>query len=111
MDVFFKQSGFINLKNQRVPAQKLINPTTKLIMSNVCPVIPDEKIEEVLTKKVGLKLCSAITELSAGFTNPLLKHCKSFRRAVYFSTPPAETNIPESLVLEYNNKEYRNFNR
>jgi len=32
VNVFFKQSGVINLKNQHAPAKKLINPTTKLMM-------------------------------------------------------------------------------
>lgn len=103
----------ILVKNKHVKIRRLINPSRKLLISNVCPIIPNSVIEETLIQKVGLKLTSSIAFVKAGYSDSRLQHVFSFRRTVFFTTENEDEidkiYIPDSLVIEYDNEEYRIF--
>ncbi len=109
VDLFMEQYGYINLNDNRVVARRLINPAKKLLLSNVCPIIPNEILQDAL-QTAGLVLCSPIVYLQAGFATPAVQHILSFRRAVYFcSLNTEQQKLPDSIVIKFEEDEYRIF--
>ena len=49
------QACYINLNNQCIRARRLINPAKRLALSNVSPIIPNERIATELTQKIRLR--------------------------------------------------------
>lgn len=107
VDKFMKEHGTIKVNQEIIHARRLVTPAHRLIMSNVCPTIPHETIENELVK-IGLNLLSPTTFLRIGTTNPEYSHILSFRRQVYVA-PPTNINIPESFLVLYENTSYRIF--
>lgn len=78
-------------------------------MPRVCPSIPDYIIEDALVA-LGLKLMSPITPLAAGLKKPGYAHILSSRRQVFVANEennPAQ--IPDHILIEYENTEYKIF--
>ncbi|KAK2586113.1 hypothetical protein KPH14_008391 [Odynerus spinipes] len=82
----------------------LITPSSRIIISNVCPVIPHDTIKEALITK-GINLSSNISFLRAGFYEPELNHILSFRRQVY-TKPDSLPLLPETMGIEYDGTKY-----
>lgn len=97
----------ININGINIGIRKLITPSKRVIISNVCPSIPHEIVEEAL-KKVGLKLVSSLSFLRAGFQDDEYNHILSFRRHVYV-TPDEQIQLTPSLVINYEDTNYRIF--
>ncbi|CAH1099727.1 unnamed protein product [Psylliodes chrysocephalus] len=98
--------GVIIINNETIQARKLITPSTRLVLSNVCPTIPHTVLTEQL-EKMGLKLHSPMTFLRIGASLPEFSHIFSFRRQIFINPP--EGSIPESFVVDYENTTYRIF--
>lgn len=105
VDKFINEHRNIEINNETIEARKLIAPSERLIISNVCPSIPHTILENEL-KRNGIKPLSSISFLRIGITDPEYAHIQSFRRQVYI-TP--NTNIPESVVLDHDDTSYRVF--
>jgi len=97
----------ITVNNQIINIHRLINPVKKLILSNVCPIIPNAIIESSLIN-AGFILVSPIIKLRAGFNIEGFTHILSFNRQI-FVKPSACENKPTSIVINHDDIAYRIF--
>ncbi|KAL3267970.1 hypothetical protein HHI36_007106 [Cryptolaemus montrouzieri] len=88
VDRFMSDYGEITVNGEILKARKLISPADRIILSNVCPTIP----HEILIDKL---------------LNLEFNHILSFRRQIFVN--PDNIEIPESLVINYDNISYRIF--
>lgn len=107
VDKFISAHNKVMVANQEVEIRRYINPATRLIISHVCPSIPDEIILENL-KQLNLQLISPITELKAGFERAEYKHILGNRRQV-FLPPNYDKQVPNSIEIVYEETKYRIF--
>nr|CAI5854048.1 unnamed protein product [Callosobruchus analis] len=106
VDLFMEQHGEITIQSETVKARRLVTPTDRLVISNVCPRIPHNILKDSLLQ-LGLQLVSPITFLRIGATVPEYSHILSFRRQVYVAV--TDSSIPESLEITHDNLKYRVF--
>lgn len=92
-----------------IQIRRMITPSKRVIISNVCPSIPHTIIEETL-KTFGIKTVSPITFLRASIPGEEFNHVMSFRRQVYIY-PPEDDNVqlPSSLIVSFEGTQYRIF--
>lgn len=107
-DNFLTQTGGITLKNQFIPARKLVAATKKIIFSNVYPCIPDSLLIDILTE-INLKPASSIQNLHLRFDNgEEYEHLLSFRRIIYVYSDK-EPALPDSYLITFEDQNYRIF--
>lgn len=99
--------GGLDIGDIHVQARKLITPAKRIVISNVAPCIPCSIIEEAI-KQANLKPVSPISFISAGIGLEELKHVMSFRRQIYIADIENQS-IPTSLVITFENENYRIF--
>ena len=110
LNKFMEEHGQIHIKNQTLDARRLVNPLKQLTISNVCPIIPHSVIVKELTDKTGIVLKLPMKFVKAGHTNPSFQHILSFRRTVAYDPDNTDTSrVPDSIVIKYDNEEYRVF--
>ncbi|KAF0721008.1 DNA replication licensing factor MCM4-like, partial [Aphis craccivora] len=97
----------ITINNQIINIRRLINPAKKLILSNVCPTIPNSIIESSLNY-AGFTLVSPIIKLRAGFNIEGFTHIMSFKRQI-FVKPDDFENKPTSIIINHEDIAYRIF--
>lgn len=100
-------SPFIIIGNERVQIRRLITPSKRLVISNLCPTIPHENIIQAL-ENAGLKPTSSVIFLRSGIQDPEFAHLLSFRRKIFISENN-EIENPESLSITYEETNYRIF--
>lgn len=98
----------IKIGDEELHIRRLITPSKRVIISNVCPSIPHEVIENCL-KSTGLKLVSPISFLRAGLSEDKFNHIMSFRRQVYILPSEDNTSLQSSLIIPYEGTNYRIF--
>ena len=99
----FKQ-GNIRIREHVLELRPLITKYKKLILSNVCPIIPHSVIITALNN-IDVVTTSQLTFLRAGISEPGFTHILSFRRQVYIY-PDSLSKIPESLQINYGDTSY-----
>nr|CAH7745740.1 unnamed protein product [Callosobruchus chinensis] len=104
---FMDNHGEFIVNGENIKARRLITPSERLIISNVCPTIPHTLVKDAL-QQIGLKLISPISFLRIGAPLPEYNHILSFRRQVYI-TPDDTVVVPESLEITHENLTYRIF--
>lgn len=72
----------ITIKDQELTIRPLINKHKRVIISNVCPVIPHMIIEKELAK-LKIKNTTKISFLRAGIHEANFSHIMSFRRQMF----------------------------
>ena len=82
----------------------LISKAKRIILSNVCPIIPHHIVQEELIKH-NIRLSSQITFIRAGINDPSYAHVLSFRRQVYIH-PEDVTNLPDVLQINFDSVNY-----
>lgn len=102
-----QQHSTITIKDFQVEIRRLINPAKRLVISNVCPSIPHNIIEEEL-KRNHVKLVSPMSFLRLGIPDPEFSHIFSFRRHIFINEN-SEQPVPTSLEIEHENTKYRIF--
>lgn len=95
------------MNENQIPFRRLVNSTKTFIISNAHPIIPHEIITEHLLLE-NIKTLSPISFLKAGFQDELA-HISSFRRQVYIHPDDIAANIPGSLIIKYDNTDFRIF--
>jgi hypothetical protein len=95
---------FITIQGQKLTIRPLINRNKRIILSNVCPIIPHNEIEKKL-QEVGIKPMSSISFLRAGLNDTGYSHILSFRRQVYV-TPEDFYRLPEKISIEFDETTY-----
>lgn len=81
-DHFSTSHPTIKIGNTNLKVRKLINPSKRLILSNVSPHIPHFIIEQALTN-IKLKLASPISFMRASISDEQYTHVLGFRRQVF----------------------------
>lgn len=98
----------IIVNGTEVGIRRLITPSKRLILSNVCPSIPHDVLENAI-KLLNLRPVSPISFLKAGIPGEEFSHILSFRRQLYVSPPENENQIPSSIVVNFDDTPYRIF--
>nr|CAH7728821.1 unnamed protein product [Callosobruchus chinensis] len=106
VDQFTASHKTIKIQDQTIDVRRLVTPSDRLVVSNVCPSIPNHIIEDTLIR-LGLNLLTSMTYLRVGMPESEYTHILSFRRQI-FITPP-ENPIPDSTTVTYENTTYRIF--
>lgn len=97
----------LTINNHELNVRPLINKLKRVIISNVCPVIPHDVIhQELLNHNIHIK--SNISFIRAGIPEPGFAHIMSFRRQA-FITPEDVSKLPESTTILYDDTLYRIF--
>lgn len=107
VDNFIKEIKGIKVKEEFIEARRLVTPATRIILSNVSPVITNEILVEEL-KRLNLKPVSPITLVSVGSPDPNYKHVQSFRRQVYVDLEEGG-EIPSSTLISCKENVFRIF--
>lgn len=97
----------IKIKNYELKLRPLVTKAKRIIISNVCPIIPHSVIENVLTTK-NIKLASKISFVKAGIPGQGFSHIMSFRRQVYIA-PEDLSLLTDSTTVHYDGSTYRIF--
>lgn len=87
----------IVVNNEEIIIRKLINPSKRITLSNVYPVIPDNSIIKAL-HEIGVRTTSAVFPLKTVSSSELFAHVTSFRRQIYIN-PEDQHNLPKSGSL------------
>lgn len=99
-----EKNSKINIGNNTISIRPLLTKFKRVILSNVCPIIPHLVLEDEL-KKLNIRLASSITFLRAGIAEPGYAHILSFRRQVYVH-PDDIDKIPDSLKINFDDTAY-----
>lgn len=94
----------IVINDNTLQLRPLITQHKRLILSNVCPIIPYYILIDALNQ-LKIRINSSMTFLRARISNPGYSHILSFRRQVYIH-PDDEKLIPESLQINYEETTY-----
>lgn len=94
----------LKIRSFELEIRPLIMSHKRVIISNVCPIIPHETITGELERR-GIIVTSSISFLRAGMSDPGFSHILSFRRQVYIKPEDAE-RLPESLQIEFEDTKY-----
>lgn len=95
----------INIQNHILTVRPLISKQKRIIISNVCPIIPHDVIERELIKR-NIQNHSNISFIKAGVTEPGFSHIMSFRRQIFID-PEDINKVPDSMTIFYDNTTYR----
>lgn len=106
-DIVHTHEG-ITIGQHFIKARKLNSSSRKIILSNVSPIIPNTVIEQYLKNNLQLQLASHISLLRVQPQNEEFSHIISWRRQVYTNTSN-KTKLPDSFLLNYNDRNYRIF--
>lgn len=94
----------INIDPHTLTLRPLISKAKRIIISNVCPIIPHYVIEDKI-KALNITPVSRITCIRASINEPEYAHVMSFRRQVYIN-PEDIINLPDNMKIEYDNTTY-----
>lgn len=107
VDELLKNQQSIEIGEHKINMRRLITPSKKIILSNVCPTIPNEIIEQSL-QNLNIKCTSPIYLIKAGLPETNYSHIVSFRRFLYI-VPEENIIIPDSIIIYYEGDNYRIF--
>lgn len=107
VDQIVNNYGETKIDNHKITIRRLVTPARRIILSNACPTIPHDYLEERL-KDLGLKGMSPMTFLRASVPGDEYSHVYSFRRQVYVQ-PDDNILLPPYINITFDNTEYRIF--
>ena len=97
----------ININDQIIQIRRLINPAKRIIISNLCPSMPNTTILDAL-KNIGINPTSKINHLKASINLKGYEHIMSFRRQMYINYEDTP-KLPSSLLIDFNKNQFRIF--
>lgn len=104
---FATNHPIIQINDHNVNVRRLLTPTRRIILSNVCPSIPHNTLENAL-RNLGFNLTSTTTFIRAGIPGDQYGHVLSFRRQVYV-TPDDSIQLPSTILVNHEDLNYRIF--
>lgn len=107
VEQIISQQSHIVINNLKITFRRLINPAKRIILSNVQPIIPHDVIKNAIAN-FSIKILSPITFIKAGFANDEYRHIGSFRRQLFIS-PDDNDKLPNSILIEFEQTDYRIF--
>lgn len=97
----------ININGHEIQIRRLLNPAKRIVISNVCPSIPNHVILHSLNN-LGISPTAQINYLKAGINLEGYEHILSFRKQVFIKHEDM-TKLPGSLILNHNQCQFRIF--
>lgn len=94
----------IKVKDHILEIRPLISRNKRIVLSNVCPIIPHEVLIQKFNE-MNVKILSPITFMKVGIPDVGFSHIMSFRRQLYVS-PEDEKRLPDSLQIHYEDTNY-----
>lgn len=107
VDYIIQNYSNLLIAGKTTEIRRYITPAKRLVISNVCPSVPNDVIENAL-RSYNLKIISPMTFLRSGLKDPAYKHVLSFRRQIYISEN-IEIPIPDTILIEHEGTKYRLF--
>lgn len=104
VEKLIEEHPLVQVENHSLTVRPLISKAKRLIISNVCPVIPHSAIVQELIK-LNIQPASEVTFIKGGNKEPGYEHVLSFRRQVYVN-PNGIDKIPSLLKMEYDGTNY-----
>ncbi|EFA07722.1 hypothetical protein TcasGA2_TC002200 [Tribolium castaneum] len=98
----------IRIEDKEFKIRKLITPAQRLVIGNVCTSIPHSIIENEIAK-IGLRAVSSVTTLRARILDDASSHVESFRRQVFVTPPEDNFELPQSIVINFEDTTFRLF--
>lgn len=105
---FMTNHGGFRINEGYVKIRYLKSTLTKLILSNVSPMIPTILLENYLSKTLNLDLVSPISIFRVNPNDEKYAHI-SFRRQLYYRPKANAPPLLDSFLLEHNDHSYRIF--
>lgn len=102
-----KTQNTIKINEHIIPIRRLLNPAKRIIISNVCPSIPNQTILDAL-KQINITPISEINYLKAGIKEIGYEHILSFRRQIYIKHEDIP-KLPGTLLININETNFRLF--
>lgn len=99
------QTQSININDQLIHIRRLVNQAKPIVISNVCPSIPNLAIEDAL-KQIDIISTSLINYLKTGIKIEGYEHIMSFRRQMYIKHED-HSKLPSSTLITINDSQYR----
>jgi len=99
------KTQIININDHEIQIRRLLNPTKRIVISNVCPSIPNHIILHSLN---NLGISSQINYLKAGVNLEGYEHILSFHKQVFIKHEDM-IKLPGSLILNHNQSQSRIF--
>lgn len=98
VDTLIATHNSIKVGEHETQIRRLVTPSKRVLISNVCPSIPHSVVEDSF-KSLGINMVSPITFLKAGIPGEGYGHILSFRRQVYIFPLADENELQSSLVI------------
>lgn len=105
VDFVVQNHNVLTINNSEVSIRRMITPAKRLIISNVCPSIPNHVIENAI-KDLGFQLASTVSFVRAGISGSEYSHVLSFRRQVYLH-PDDTIELPSTTLVKFEDTYYR----
>lgn len=102
-----KNHNKIIINGNKITIRKLINPSKKITLSNVYPIIPDQSIINAL-HDLGIRTTSTIFSIKSIASSDIFAHVSSFRRQIYIN-PEDINKIPDSILIKQEDTTFRIF--
>lgn len=104
VDKLVENKTKIIIGNTSLEIRSLVSKAKRIIISNVCPIIPNSIISEEL-KRLGVSPVSHVTTLRAGMKERGYTHILSFRRQVFIN-PEDSQKVPPNLQINHDGTNY-----
>lgn len=105
VNTIVEKHGNVIINGHEVSIRRLITPARRLLISNVCPSIPNNVLENTV-RSIGLRPVSPMSFLRAGLTGDEYSHILSFRRQIYVQ-PDDTVEFSSSMIIKYDETNYR----
>jgi len=102
-----KTQSTIKINEHDIPIRRLLNPSKRIIISNVCPSIPNQAIIDSL-EHINISPISEINYLKAGIKETGYEHILSFHRQIYIKHEDI-SKLPGTLLININETNFRIF--
>jgi len=107
LDSLLEATQTITINEQIIQIRRLINPAKRIVISNVCPSIPNSVILDAF-KNINVIPISEIAYLKAGINIEGYEHILSFRRQMFLNHEDIP-KLPSSLLIYSNENQFRIF--
>lgn len=102
-----KNYDFVTIEDHNLAIRPLVLRANKYYLNKVCPSIPSSLIHDKI-ESIGINITSMIQREKMNTEDNDYSHVLSFRRTFY-GIPSKNVQIPESILLNYENENFRIF--
>lgn len=99
VDLLLASHSYMKVGDNTIPIKRLVDPGKRIIISNICPSVP-QTVLELEIQKLGIRLLSPITFMPIGYKEKSLSHIMTFRRQVFIAAEDVG-KLSNSLTFPY----------